>query len=335
MDGVIKRTKIYRYKTSGKLVALVSHGRGSLMVLSITDNLGTITNVANRKYVKSDLLESTPYTAEVRESSVTKTNGEYFSYHLVRVLTSSDLDLKKWENTASLQHLPVLSAAEFTAEEHHWSGARAGNIGSGIFLSVGVAGAVIAAATARDGGAVFFGLVAAVLGWFLIRHKWQASTAADPGKVSALKNHKTSLREQGSVRTQAALTSVEQSLFEKKNWDSLSPQQFEGALALRLRKFGFKTRTTQYSKDGGVDIHATDPAGRQTIIQVKKYAGNVGVAAVREMIGLREILPDRPHPIIYSLNGFSRDARALAAKAGVELRDIKSELLPMSSKPPF
>lgn len=131
-----------------------------------------------------------------------------------------------------------------------------------------------------------------------------------PGKVSALTKHKIALREQAISRHQAALTSVETSLLEKKTWDGLSPEHFEGAIALRLKKLGFEVRTTRYSKDGGVDIHAIDSTGRQTIVQAKKYAENVGVAVIREMIGVRELSGQTPRHHIFLKWIFSRCASA-------------------------
>jgi HJR/Mrr/RecB family endonuclease len=45
------------------------------------------------------------------------------------------------------------------------------------------------------------------------------------------------------------------------------------------------------------------------------------------MIGVRESRIDKPKVMIYSLSGFTRGAKDLAEKNGVELRDVRSEWL--------
>lgn len=98
-------------------------------------------------------------------------------------------------------------------------------------------------------------------------------------------------------------------------------------MSIKLEEEGFQVRLTQYNKDGGIDVEAIDVVGHPAIIQVKKHRSPVGVAVVREMIGIRSCRRDCPRTLIISLVGFTRGARDLAASAEVELRDIRSELL--------
>ena len=81
------------------------------------------------------------------------------------------------------------------------------------------------------------------------------------------------------------------------------------------------------SQNGGADVEAVDAGGSAVIVQTKQYAGNVGVAVVREMIGVRETREDRPRVIIFALNGFTKGAMDLAASSGIQLRSIRREVL--------
>ena len=76
-----------------------------------------------------------------------------------------------------------------------------------------------------------------------------------------------------------------------------------------------------------VDIEATDTKGQPVIVQAKQYRKNVGVAVVREMIGVRQSRSDDPRTIIYALVGFTGGAKALAEMESVELRAVRNELL--------
>ena len=328
MDGKIRRANVYRYTKSGKLVAVIPLGRGSgCMVLNLANDISSITQVSNKRYVKFDLLTNTKYQIEVRETPIQKTEGAFFSYRLIRVLSSDDVNLNIWKSTNSLNSSPVSPELEATPEELFWAGKRPGNIGGGIALVLATTAAVFIAATANGGASAFFALVAAIPGWFLLRYQWRPSLPPAPNKIEALTEHKRILRERSMSDQQSALTKFDVLLREKKNWDLLSPEQFELALAIRLKSKGYQVKATRYSKDGGIDIEAISATGQLTIVQAKKYASNVGVAVVREMIGIRESRSDRPHTIIYSLNGFSSGARTLAAQTGIQLLDIKSELL--------
>ena len=62
-------------------------------------------------------------------------------------------------------------------------------------------------------------------------------------------------------------------------------------------------------------------------MQAKHYSGNVGVAVVREMIGIKTSRSGYPRTLVFSLMGFTRGAKQLAVEQIIELRDIKSEMI--------
>ncbi len=326
MNGRIVRTQVYQYSKSGKLAAIVRQA-GSYMVLSLSPDMRSITEVVNRRYVKRELLSATKYQIEAREIHTTNEKGAFVSYRLVRVLTASDTDPERWQTTASLNDLPVSPEPELTAEEKIWVGERPGNIAAGATLVALTITLTATAIYASSGTSYFVGVLALISAWFLFRFEWCRHKSGTPEKIDEVVSRKQDLRERAASVINSAKTQFENLLHEKSNWDKLSPKEFEFAISTKLQKEGFQVSLTRYSRDGGVDLEAIDPAGKPVIVQAKKYSGNVGVAVVREMIGIRESRPDRPRTIIYSLNGFSRDAKSFASNNGVELRDVKSELL--------
>jgi restriction system protein len=66
----------------------------------------------------------------------------------------------------------------------------------------------------------------------------------------------------------------------------LTPSQFEEYVAQRLfARQGYQVDNTRDTKDGGVDIVVTDPAGRHAIVQCKLYRNVVGEPIVRDLYG--------------------------------------------------
>ncbi len=148
-----------------------------------------------------------------------------------------------------------------------------------------------------------------------------------PNKLDEFKAHKESMRQQTNDRFLAATAAFEKALDDFATWEMLSPREFEVAIYIRLKREGFNVTTTQFSSDAGVHVEAIDSEGFPVIVQAKQYKKNVGVAVVRGMIGVRESRPDRPRTIIYSLVGFTRGAQRLAETSGIELRNVRTELL--------
>lgn len=68
-------------------------------------------------------------------------------------------------------------------------------------------------------------------------------------------------------------------------WYNLSPREFEHELAELYKYLGYKTKVTQASRDGGIDIIAKDGSGH-VYIQCKVYSKPVGVKPVRELYGV-------------------------------------------------
>ncbi|WP_026248443.1 restriction endonuclease [Streptomyces sp. LaPpAH-108] len=69
---------------------------------------------------------------------------------------------------------------------------------------------------------------------------------------------------------------------------AMDPVAFESLVAELFRAMGMEAVTTARSGDGGVDVHAVDPApirGGQIVVQVKRYRNTVPPTAVRDLYG--------------------------------------------------
>lgn len=69
--------------------------------------------------------------------------------------------------------------------------------------------------------------------------------------------------------------------------DKMTGEEFEYYLKLRLERLGFKVEMTPASNDYGADLFCFDNNGT-IVVQVKRYEGNVGTAAVQEIVAARE-----------------------------------------------
>jgi restriction system protein len=77
-------------------------------------------------------------------------------------------------------------------------------------------------------------------------------------------------------------------LDQRPNLLALTPSEFESLITNLFEKMGLDTRQTRPSRDGGVDCVAWDSRpvmGGKVVIQAKRYAGTVGVSAVRDLFG--------------------------------------------------
>jgi hypothetical protein len=332
MNRRVVRSQVYRYDASGKLAAIYyRHGYIGAVVLELSPDMSSIAKVRNPRFIRREAISPTQYQMEIVEELVGREgNTSSFSHRIVRTLTDKDTDVQRWMNTASLDDLPVSPEDEITPEEEIWTGKREGNIGGGVALCIAtlVAGWLAFESYSSDKDGLWFYLGALlILAYFLSRYPWKVPRRPDSAKTAQLRAHKVQMRQRSEYERMKARTEVEELLQEFGNWSRLTPRDFEVALVLWLKRQGYNSRTTQYSKDGGIDLEGIDPDGSPVIIQAKRYKDKVGVAVVREMMGVRQTRSDNPRAIIYSLRGYTREATRLALEHGIELRDIRADLL--------
>ncbi len=97
----------------------------------------------------------------------------------------------------------------------------------------------------------------------------------------------------------------------------MDPFEFERELGRAFREHGYEATVTRASGDQGVDIILV--LDRQRIaVQVKRYKGTVGNAAVQEVFAGKHFY-DAEEAWVITTSAFSESARALAARTGVRL----------------
>jgi restriction system protein len=98
---------------------------------------------------------------------------------------------------------------------------------------------------------------------------------------------------------------------------------FERSVAQTLEEAGFHVEATPSSGDQGADVIATSN-GLRFAIQCKDYAGQVGNAAVQEVLAAKAFYR-ADYAVVCSNGGYTKSAKALAATSNVLL--ITPELL--------
>lgn len=315
----IIRVHIYKYIKSGKYSAIGSlPGAQERIVADLSWPDYKVLKWRTLKYVRRDDIEGTGIVAEIE---AIKTGAESFSFNFIRAISLSDLELSKWESDIPLVNLPISLHPDLTSEEMYWAGKRDGEYAA-IWLSVFGVLLFLAAFQSSEGGLGYL-----VLGLFLIGGafkkgvKWAQD--ATPDKIEEVRKRKLFLREQKNKAHQNILTKVRRASRDFHYWRSLTPDQFEHHVAILLRSKGFNVTVTKYTGDGGIDLEGASPDGLPCIIQVKKYATNVGVAAIREIVGVRSNMETAPKTYVVALMGFTRGAKVFAENNNVLLLSIK------------
>ena len=101
--------------------------------------------------------------------------------------------------------------------------------------------------------------------------------------------------------------------------DKLSGEAFEQYLKAHFRQMGYRVKETEKTGDYGADLLLTK-RGRTTVVQAKRYARPVGIAAVQEVIGAVSWY-EADQGMVVTNCSFTRNAVNLAGQTGVDLWD--------------
>jgi restriction system protein len=320
----LNRYPVYRYKKSRKLIGVIR--QGTFRIVELSDNLNSIVNIREQKFIKFDAIEKTEYVIEVEEAN----DDKQWSVKLLRTLTAEDMNLDNYNENKSLEELLIGRYEHINREELYWAGKREGTFGENIPLILITAMTTFFAVglIIKDETSILFIIISALMIYACFtKTEWKRSRKADPLKIEELKKYKKIMLENAEKKHSQMMSEFEKNLEEFDYWEKLSPQQFEHALAVKLKELGYDLKTTQYIGDGGIDLEGTNKEGETVIVQAKKYSSNIGVAVVREMLGVRENRPDKPLTLIVGLGGFTRGAESLAKEEGIILISIKELVL--------
>jgi restriction system protein len=101
--------------------------------------------------------------------------------------------------------------------------------------------------------------------------------------------------------------------------DTMDGTHFEVFLAELFLHLGYRVQRVGMSHDFGADLVMTSSRQR-VVVQAKRYAGNVGIGAVQEVLGAVHYYRGTRAMVVTS-SRFTDSARELAARSGVELWD--------------
>lgn len=302
--------KVYRYKTSGKLIA---SGLGNGCVFPLNSDL-TFSEQRPHRLRRDTELDETPYRLEVEVGS----KGDLNTYRIVRIWNEEHLIPKSSDPCAPLEYrIDISPSAQFTESEKRYVGQSDGHsIGYALMVSP------------------FFLLwLVGVLGWwppaiafftgaFIV---WLSRTPGDLFKINEVKEAKERTRQNVEQRLQAAMQEV-------RAWAALDGVSFERGVARIYREKGFDVEFTPRSKDQGVDL-ILKRNGTVSIVQCKAHAKNVGVSAVRELVGVRAAWPHADEAILAALFDFSVEAKSFATQHNIKLFSVTRDYLKSDYRP--
>jgi restriction system protein len=106
--------------------------------------------------------------------------------------------------------------------------------------------------------------------------------------------------------------------------DSFSGEKFEFYLKKLFEDLGYKNiKTTQKTRDFGVDLIMFNDQGNKIVIQAKRYKSTVGIDAINEAVGTR--LPEKADEVwVVTNNYFTKPALEHAKKNAVKIIDRDS-----------
>ena len=330
---MLKILKVYRDQSSGKLIADLENG----YVLPLNSDL-TFSEKVPHSISRDTAPEETPtlYRIEVEVG----TQGKHKTYQIIRTwevdlmrvlgatgFETIDIDAlikKKHRSPKSADpnapiedRIDISISEEFSEDERQYVGQSAGHP-AGFILMV----------------ASFFLLIMAGLwGWWPpilafavgILVICDTRTSGDNSKIKEVRDAKERLRKQEEKRQREAMRDVQV-------WATFDGVQFERAVAIIFREKGFDVEFTPQSNDQGVDL-ILKKDGAVSIVQCKAYKKNVGVRAVRELVGVRASWPNAEEAILVALFDFSRGAKKFAAEQNIKLVSIAKDYLKTDYRP--
>lgn len=101
--------------------------------------------------------------------------------------------------------------------------------------------------------------------------------------------------------------------------DKMTGEEFEYYLKLRFEKEGYKVELTKASQDYGADLILSNK-DETIVVQAKRYEGNVGTAAIQEVVAAKEYY-QADNCMVVTNSNFTINALNLAEVNEVELRD--------------
>lgn len=104
--------------------------------------------------------------------------------------------------------------------------------------------------------------------------------------------------------------------------DKMDGEQFEKYLKAFFEERGYRVELTKQTGDYGADL-LMKRDGKTVVVQAKRYTGHVGIKAIQEIIAAKSFYA-ADEGLVATNNYFTKPAKELAEKAGIELWDRSS-----------
>jgi len=327
----LKVLSVYRYKKSGKLVVWDPSTRTAFPLNSDLTHSDREPHRINRKTE----ISQTSYRIEYEcweEKGFTQ-------YQRLRAWDVSHLPQKSTDPSAPLENRIDITPSElFNDAENKYVGRSFGHPASGwigglsilpLFWVVPVA--CISLIDSRPTPPAVVSAFPIVLGsclfGFLLSYVIHVRTrsSGDPQKIQEVNEAKVRVRTLVEKRIADAMRDIHA-------WDRFDGIEFEIAVGRIYKQQGFDVEFTPRTNDQGIDL-ILRKQNSVSIVQCKAYANNVGVAAVRELMGVRAAWPDAKEVILVSLYDFSNPAKEFAAEHNIKLFSIAKDYLKTDYRP--
>lgn len=307
---MLKVLKVYRYPVTGKLVVAIGQEN---RVFPLNSDLSFSGKDAHRVR-RATPLELTPYRIEVE----IQRDGGKNTYRIIRTWNEDQLPPKLTDPDALLeQRIDISPSDEFSEAEEIYVGQSGGHpIGTMLlvcaFFSLFMVGAW-----------GWWPPFAAFISGILVLQF--TSTSGDVTKIQEVKAAKIRIRDLAEKRFREAMKDVHA-------WAALDGIEFERAVARIYKDKGFEVEFTPRSNDQGVDL-ILKKNGKISIVQCKAHAKNIGVAAIRELAGVRASWPHAEEAILASLFDFSGAAKKFAKEHNIKLFSVARDYLESNYRP--
>jgi hypothetical protein len=307
--------KVLRYKTSGKLVV---HG-GYGYYLDLDKNYQFNSNLPHKVNSSTELEETDWYIEYEREGTAPNMRFEWVRAYYKRELPNSD----KSNTQIALEERINVSPSEllnYDESLYVLKYKKAGSWKTRLIVSI------LLSALAFYLHEIM-GIIVFVIGLaFTIKQFIAEDTQKEQVKLfnEGVDRRKKELLEAKERIRAAKNTRTEQILSDFTRWKQLDGKSFEVATAKLYQKLGYSVKYTPSVNDGGIDL-LLEKGPERVGVQCKAYNKNVGVAAVRELHGIKSQWSSLNRFVLVALHGFSRQAVEFANQQDIELYSIERD----------
>lgn len=332
MNKLLKVLSVYRYEKSGRLVAWDPTTGTAIPLNGDLTHSDRESHRINRKTEISQTSYRIEY--EYREEQGAG------KYKRLRAWDVNHLPQKSTDHSAPLENrIDITPSDLFNDAENKYVGRSSGHPVAGwigglsvfplVFWVIPVTciSLIDSRPTPPVVSTVFLIILGSCLFGILVSYIISACTrsSGDPQKIQEVNEAKVRVRTILEKRIADAMRDIHA-------WDRFDGIEFERAVGGIYKEQGFDVEFTPRTNDQGIDL-ILRKQNSVSIVQCKAYANNVGVAAVRELVGVRAAWPDANEVILVSLYDFSNPAKEFAAKHNVKLFSIAKDYLKTDYRP--